>query len=344
MSAEPAAPWWRRIPGIYPFEIAAAVGVAAAVLFLRSRGLRIDWSTVTYTIPPMLPVTGPSLLLGIPLMVLYRLARREPLRPYLRGLLTVEWIQLFLRLWLAYMAMVYAYFWLKVCVPLVRSAVYDAALFRLDRAVHLGFSPTVFVTTLFAGTPLVRWIDLWYSWWAYTVFYGIAFVSAFLDARVRRRLILAQVLLWMFGAWTYTAVPAVGPAYTAPELFDAVRADLPRAQATQALLWENYERVRAGRDGTLRQFKPARGVAAMPSLHVGVQWLLLLFLRKEARPLFLPGAIAVGLTFVGAVLTGWHYAIDGYVGIALAQLAYWLASRLERDPAPPAADSPAGAA
>ena len=67
-----------------------------------------------------------------------------------------------------------------------------------------------------------------------------------------------------------------------------------------------------------------------PSLHVGVHWMLMLWMRRYARPLFLPAVIATFLTFLGSIATGWHYAIDGYVGIALGQLCYWVAVRWER--------------
>jgi hypothetical protein len=35
------------------------------------------------------------------------------------------------------------------------------------------------------------------------------------------------------------------------------------------------------------------------------------------------------LTFVASVRTGWHYAVDGYAGAALAGAVFWAARRLE---------------
>ena len=58
--------------------------------------------------------------------------------------------------------------------------------------------------------------------------------------------------------------------------------------------------------------------------------MLMLWLRRYARPLFLPAVIATVLTFLGSIVTGWHYAVDGYVGVGLGQLSYWLALRTER--------------
>ena len=46
----------------YPFEIAAWASLAAAVLFLRANGPRIDWNTVVYTVPPLFRPTAQVLL------------------------------------------------------------------------------------------------------------------------------------------------------------------------------------------------------------------------------------------------------------------------------------------
>ncbi len=70
----------------------------------------------------------------------------------------------------------------------------------------------------------------------------------------------------------------------------------------------------------------------MPSLHVGGHWLVMLWSRRLARPLFMPAVVATFLTFLGSVVTGWHYAVDAYIGIALAQSAYWLALIFEKEP------------
>jgi hypothetical protein len=269
---------WKRV---YPFEIAALLAVVAAVVFLRGHGLRIDWTTVRYTIPPMLRPTGVALLAGIPLQLLYRALLRRPLRPYLRTVATWSWLSLWLRLWAAYMAVTYAYFWLKVSVPLVNPRLFDGKLWQLDRLLHLGLSPSIFATSLLAGTP------------------------------------------------------PLGFFYASPDVFAATHAEMPKAAAAQEALLDNYRQVIAGREGgTLRSFNPTRGVAALPSLHVGLHWLLFLWAWGQEREQRVVWLIATGLTFLASVATGWHYALDGYAGIALAQLCWWAARRL--DPAPSA--------
>ncbi len=325
----PPAPGRVR-PGLYAFEIVAWLALAAAVVFLRWQGLNVDWVTVDYTIPPLIAPTLKALASGVVLYAVYHLLRRRPPGDYLRQVFSLPWLLLGARLWLTCLVFTYAYFWLKVSVPLVNWRLWDRELWRLDVLLHAGFSPTVFLVELLAGTGLLPLLELWYSWWLPSTMFGLAFFCAYPDARTRRRFMLSTVLLWTLGAWLYVALPALGPAYVYPEEFAEVREEMPRAAGAQSMLMDNYQKVLAGRTGPLKRFNPTRGIAALPSLHVGGHWLLLLWVRRRARPLYLPAALGTALTFVGSIVTGWHYAVDGYAGIIVALAAYWTALAVDR--------------
>jgi hypothetical protein len=301
-----------------------------AVIFLRSNGLRLDWRTVEYTVPPLIPAMGKYFVVGALVYSVYLLLRRQRLLPYWQSLFTRSWMVTTVRLWLTIIVFTYTYFWLKVCVPLVNHRIWDPLFWRLDAIFHLGFSPSLFLTELTRGTILMGLLDRWYGLWLPSVSLSIAFFVALPGARVRRRFVLSCVVIWVAGAWLYVALPALGPVYAQPEHWQEILTEMPMAEGGQQILRENYQKVLAGREGVLRQFNPTRGIAAMPSLHVGAHWLLMLWMRRYARPLFIPALIATGLTFLGSIVTGWHYAIDGYVGIGLGQLSYWLAHRTER--------------
>lgn len=332
---------------IHAFEGVAFASMLGAAVFLRAQGLRMDWETVRWIVVPPFSKLPAALGLGVALQLLYRLLARRPLRAYLRELVRPRWWILWLRLMLALVVMQYGYHWMKVSVPLVNPRLWDHALWQLDTWLHFGLSPSVFVVNLFAGTPLVGWLDRWYGVWVTTVLATLTFWSAGLDAPLRRRVLLSSVLLWTLGSWVYMSVPALGPAYLAPRVFDPVLAGMPGARGTQQVLRENYARIVEGRrSGTLRQLNPTRGIAAMPSLHVGVHFLFFLWARRRARPLAMPFALATALTFAGSILTGWHYAVDGYVGMLLAWLCYRIACWREgadpvEDPAFPRSGAPA---
>jgi len=66
------------------------------------------------------------------------------------------------------------------------------------------------------------------------------------------------------------------------------------------------------------------GISAMPSLHLGMGTLLVLAAGRLDRRLMALALVYLVFLEIGSVHLGWHYAIDGYVGIAGA-LAIWRA-------------------
>jgi hypothetical protein len=318
------------------FEAYTLVVFALAVVFLRLQNLRVDWQTFDYTFRPFLPAAPRFLLLGVLLQLGYHAlfapggGRRWPeVTGYLRRVATLPWLVLWARLFVAYALFNYVYFWVKVCVPLLNHHLWDPLLWRIDRFVHLGLSPSVLMAEGLRGSFLLPWLDRWYGLWIFTVMGSIVFFAASPRQDLRRGFLLSCSLLWTLGAAIYLAVPAVGPIYTDPEVFAPVIEDLPRAAAGHAALGENYEKMLAGREGQLHAFNPTRGVAAMPSLHVGGHVLFFLWARRFAPPLAPFYLVASLLTFLASVVTGWHYAVDGYAGAALALAAYWVARRWE---------------
>lgn len=311
----------------YPFEIFAVVNLVAAVLFLRSFHLRIDGRGLAYIVRPLARSLHINLLLGVVLATVAVLVARRPLRAFLRRVVRLGWLVHWLRLWVAIMVVTYAYGWLKVNVPLVNHRLFDQQLWDLDVLMHLGVSPSIFATQLVAGTPLMTFFDLWYGHWIQTVMFSICFFVVYLNRREARVFVFSMLLLWGLGAWLYVAMPAVGPIYAFADVWQGIV--MPRALGTQADLWNNYQTMVGGRTGQIYSFNPIKGVAAMPSLHVGVHAFFALFCYRYLRPLAVVFLSATLLTFIGSVLTGWHYAVDGYVGIALAFLAFWIADRLE---------------
>ena len=80
------------------------------------------------------------------------------------------------------------------------------------------------------------------------------------------------------------------------------------------------------------------GIAAFPSLHVGMIVLFTLALRRYG-PVFWCLAVYSLIVQIGSVALGWHYAIDGYAGALLAAAVFYgtrgmffrVAGRDERD-------------
>jgi membrane-associated phospholipid phosphatase len=84
-------------------------------------------------------------------------------------------------------------------------------------------------------------------------------------------------------------------------------------------LWKNYE------TGT----GLINGISAMPSMHVGASILFAILGFSSGKKWlgYLMSAFAV-LIFIGSIHLGWHYAIDGYAGAAVAVVCWWAAGKI----------------
>lgn len=319
---------WR---GLHPFELVALAFFVSVAVTLRLRGFALDAASALY-IAKVVGGQLPSLLaLGFGLQLVGALTRRAA-RVWLRSAFSPPSLLLLLRSWFALALVTYAYTFLKLSVPVIRTRIFDAGLEQLDRLVHFGLAPTVFAAELARGTLLAPWLDGYYMFWLTSVLVVQSTLFWSADFGRRRNFLLACALLWSAGGWLYVALPALGPCYATPEVYAAIRTETPQAANLQVQLGRNYRAVVASRDGSRREIQPLFAIAAMPSLHVGGHWLFALWARRHARRLFLPFAIATGLTFFGSLVTGWHWAVDGYAGMLLAWGAVALADRW--DPVP----------
>ena len=147
------------------------------------------------------------------------------------------------------------------------------------------------------------------------------------DVLLRTRFFLAYFSLWMVGGLLAVLVPSIGPIYTHPEWF--VQNEMPWARFIQRMLWSGYQQLMM--NPALFHARVYEGIAAFPSLHVGLVALFALFVRHVHRTAGHLMWCYVVLMQVGSVHLGWHYAVDGYVGMLLAYLLYRLAWRYGED-------------
>ena len=212
---------------------------------------------------------------------------------------------------------------LKQFLPMLNPRLYDSQLWRLDSWLHFGFDPAVVATEAAAEHGLLPWFDR-----AYLLFYPaqVAVPLLFLVAKplrpLRGRFFFAFCLLWMLGGLVYALWPTLGPVYYRASRFVWLD-EAPYAQYIQDTLMRDYVRFRV--DPSFYTVKLYQGVAALPSLHVGV---LALFAIATWRWRLLSVVLwlLTAVTFVGSLALGWHYAVDGYAGLLLAALV-WLVAR-----------------
>jgi hypothetical protein len=311
----------------YFFEIFTLANFAL-LLFIVWRMTTMPIRTLGVIAPSVAGMFLLQALVGVAIRIGFA-ARKGNARELLAVYRTRGWIADTLRLAVFTGLWTHTYGWIKLLIPLLHPRLFDQQLWNLDRAIFFGYSPNVFLLTVFSAPPVLRTID-----WTYAnVFFASLNIAAiyFASAPQRQQRVAfmnSNVLLWLIGVWLYVAVPSLGPAYRFPEVWLPLTMLLDRTQTFQRLLMSNYNAVMLQLRGVPRPFNILFGIAAFPSLHVGFQTLAFLWMRRLTRW----GGIVFGIfavfIFIGSIVTGWHYLIDGVAGAVLAYACYAAAQRV----------------
>lgn len=259
------------------------------------------------------------------IVIRYLVARRRGHgRRYLQIVTKPRWLLDTFRLLIAMVLLAETYGWIKLLVPALHPVLYDAALFRIDQVLFFGMSPSIFFLQLFANPAFLRFIDVAYaSCFIGGMLFAIAFFFSMPRGRVRITFMSSTVVMWLTGAWLYMIIPSLGPAYRFPDIWFPYAKGLPLTQWSQAVLMRNYQAViRLVRSGGPEKISVSYGIAAFPSLHVATQTLIAIWMRQWWRPGTIVFTLAAFFVFIGSMITGWHYLIDGIAGVALAFGSY----------------------
>ena len=310
----------------YFFEIFTIANFVVLLLVLRNVTMMPFWTLGGLAISIVFGFLLQALI-GISIRLAFA-ARRGTARDLLAAYRSKDWLLDTVRLAICSGLWVHTYGWIKLMTPILHPHLFDQELWAIDRALCFGYSPNVFLLTVFAAP---RWMHIVDWTYANVFFLSLNITGVFMASAPERRLRVAfmnsNTLLWLIGAWMYVSVPSLGPAYCFPEIWLPLAPLLARTQTFQRLLLLNYEAVLASLRGTPRPINILFGVAAFPSLHVAFHTLAFFWMRRLTKwggSLF--GVFAVFI-FIGSIVTGWHYLIDGLAGAALAFVCYFVSSR-----------------
>jgi len=313
----------------YFFEIFATLNLIAIAVLAGRFGIQVMPSIPKTLYSIMLPLLAQLVIGAIVRLLIAR--RRNQVDVLWRRYKSKGWWTDSLRVLLFGTVLVDAYSWVKLSMPVVHPVLFDRQLFDLDRTLFFGFSPNIFFLNLFSPHAFLRFVD-----WAYanvfiaSMFLAFGFFLSSPSRRIRIGYMSGMVILWMGGAWLYMALPSLGPAYYFPDVWFAYGDALRRTQFLQSMLMRNYQNVLRIRAGINAPVNMLLGIAAFPSLHVGFQTFVFLWFRR----LWLSGqiifAIFVLVISLGSVITGWHYLVDAYAGLALAVIGYGIPAHVFR--------------
>jgi PAP2 superfamily len=229
---------------------------------------------------------------------------------------------------------------IKKAIPHLVPFAWDGKLAALDAAIHGGYPPHSWLLPVFSAPIMLMAINVLYNlWFGVLLFCFFWFGYAKQDSYLRQRYFIAYLLLWLVGTCMIgTIFSSAGPCFYGHVVIGAnpyagLLATLHNANEqypiwavpTQDALWQS----------NIIGHGDIEGVSAMPSLHVATSVLFILQARAWGKrwAIWFTSIFAV-LIFMGSVILAWHYAVDGYVGAALAVGAWWLAGKLARLPFP----------
>ncbi len=340
-TAPPAAPVWghgdegpsgleRRLRSWRPFphEVAAAIYIAAGIVLLER--LPVTYPREALLLASSLPMAWFAGFTGI------LLAGREVARRLLGRSRPVSFateVLILVRAALVLAPVLSVHFVLKSFIWLVNPRTWDTQLWELDRIVHFGLSPTLFLTVAFADGGFLRFLDVVYSGaYFFLIVVSVPVLLIVPEPARRMAFLSAYAFIWMAGSVLYLALPSWGPVFVVSDLFSAVLRHMPVTVSVQEVLFGEISSLvhqplapRVVRFGS---------VAAFPSLHLAVVTVFTVASRWVSGRWFLANLVLVILMLVGSVVTGYHYLVDGWAGIALGLAACAAGRRLFPAPCP----------
>ena len=230
--------------------------------------------------------------------------------------------------------MMAAFLYNKMLIPELIPFQWDATFARLDSVLFFGSQPWKLLHPVLGTTPATFFLDIVYSSWVPMVFlfWAGAFASQRVPQPIRIRYWMATIISWVvIGLLMATALSSAGPVYFS-EVVDGVASpytDLNKYLAdissrhllssslTKESLWLTY---------TGQSSLPG-GISAMPSMHNAQAALFVAFAYSIGRRFGRCMLLYALLIFVGSIHLGWHYAVDGIVGVAAALMVWAICSR-----------------
>lgn len=201
--------------------------------------------------------------------------------------------------------------WLKVMMPHLTGFWADPVLAELDASLF-GRDPWIWVHMLNVG----RAIDVIYAAWGFLVVITFAVLAVSPDSPRRSAAFISYFLVIGFSALFQYLLPAAGPIFYQQVGFGDRFADLPILPITQAsadYLWSSY---------VGGAWKVGTGISAMPSVHVAAAAWVAMTASAFVPRLKVPSCLFVATIMFGSVYLGWHYAVDGIAGLAIALISW----------------------
>jgi len=226
------------------------------------------------------------------------------------------------RWWFWYVAGIFVYTLLRSLADETNIAVQTAYPIRFDNALFSGHNPTLALQRLFFNHERVSLVD-WAAvlmHWSFFLTPHAAAVLVFIKYRpLFPRFAFAMLLTWYSGLVLFFLVPTAPPwlagnSGALPGTFRVM--DFVGGQLSQGA----YSNVAA-------TFGEPNSVAAMPSLHMAITFVMVFWAFGHGRSLGIAASCYAGAMAFSLLYLGEHYIADMFAGVVLAFLASLAAAR-----------------
>ncbi len=204
---------------------------------------------------------------------------------------------------------------LKPAIPLLNSIDHDVQLEALERSLCGGILPTEWLVAHMSRPILEVWATI-YNHFASFLLLSMMIGVYYEGLRGGARLLLAISVGLFITLMMSVVYPSRGPLFVHAEWFDVM--------ADSTTMWKarflEYTVRECASEASPRYM--IAGISAMPSFHV-IAWTCgLMCWRPLPKWVFAIGVVLVTLNWISTFVLGWHYVLDGVVGIAIAALLW----------------------
>ena len=312
---------------ITAITLLSIAGAYACAFFLGTRTPNLIHRYAGSAIVGLILVGGSALFAYTIALVIRGEPRPLPLvwakiREYLSPLVLVDRV---LPIFLVF-AFLGAFSVFKSMIPWMHPFTWDATFSDLDRAIF-GTDPWRITHAVIGPVPTAL-MDYAYIMWTPVFTCVVLWHSVFARHEQKRRFFLSFFGCWIIlGVICATIFSSAGPCFL--ELIRHPYAErypfFPMEYAGGSQRIMNYL-AEGYLDG---DFGMAKGISAMPSMHIAVVTLYLVAARKPWTMAL--SAIYFTLIFVGSIHLGWHYAADGIFAAIGTILIYLMTARGTRE-------------
>lgn len=218
--------------------------------------------------------------------------------------------------WLPVLLLILGYEYLRGLIPFLSLRPHIFPLINADQLIF-GSIPTIRLQAALFTAGVTRWYDylavlLYISHFIVPMF--VAFVFWLYDRKSFKKYTVALLLLFYSSFLTFVLFPAMPPWMASNQGY------LPPLEKVMDQVFLSF--AHPIDVPSIYRFFGANLVAAMPSLHAAIPWLILLFVANKVGTmalLLLPYVLGV---WFSVVYLGEHYVVDVLAGIVYASLAY----------------------